>query len=344
MQASSRSAVATMLPASAYVDPVVYERERQAIFAREWAFAADTVQLSSPGSYVATTVAGYPIVVVNDAGTLRGFQNVCRHRGGPLVWDGGGSCKGFVCRYHGWSYGLDGALQTARDFGDDALPRDGLSLHDVRVEAWRGLVFVNLERGAPALVDWLGGFAGECDGYAMESFRPVRRSSHRISANWKVYAENYQEGYHIPLVHPGLNRQIDARRYEVDVREGYCVHRAPAREGAVTSGTWLWRFPGLALNLYPNGMCLETYAPVGAGETQIEYVFFFAEGTGADEIEASVASSTAILDEDRVICEVVQRNYASGLYGGGLLSPRHEAGVAYVQELVTRATAAALAP
>jgi choline monooxygenase len=326
-----------MLPASAYVDAAMLERERAAIFAREWTFAADAAQLADHGSYVAINVAGYPIVVVNDGGTLRAFQNVCRHRGGPLVWDGEGSCKGFVCRYHGWSYGLDGALQNARDFGDGDLRRDELSLHDVRVEAWRGLVFVNLYSDARSLIDWLGGFAGECDAYAMESFRAVHRSSHRLAANWKVYAENYQEGYHIPLVHPGLNRQIDARQYEVDVRDGYCVHRAPSREGAVTSGTWLWRFPSLALNLYPNGMCLETYAPVGAGETQVDYVFFFAEGTPADEIEASIASSTLILDEDRVICEAVQRNYASGLYAGGVLSPRHEGGVAYVQELVLRA-------
>lgn len=338
-QAPTRVARSTMLPAASYVDLAIYERERAAIFAREWTFVADASQLASPGSYVATAIAGYPIVVVNDGGTLRGFQNVCRHRGGPLVWDGSGSCKAFVCRYHGWSYGLDGCLQAARDFGDEELHRDELSLSDVRVEAWRGLVFVNLDRTAPPLVDWLGGFVDECGDYTMESFRPVHRSSHQLAANWKVYAENYQEGYHIPLVHPGLNRQIDARRYEVDVRDGYCVHRAPPRDGAVTSGTWLWRFPGLALNLYPNGMCVETYAPTGFAATQIDYVFFFAEGTAADEIAASIASSTTILDEDRVICEAVQRNYASGLYAGGLLSPRHEDGVAYVQELVIRATA-----
>ena len=332
-QAPSHARTA-MLPASSYVEPAIYARERAAIFAREWTFVANASQLVASGSYVATVIAGYPIVVINDGGTLRAFHNICRHRGGPLVWDGEGNCKAFVCRYHGWAYGLDGGLQAARDFGDDDLRTEELSLHGVRVETWRGLVFVNLGVGAPALADWLGGFADECAGYAMESFRPVHRSSHHIAANWKVYAENYQEGYHIPLVHPGLNRQIDARRYQVDVRDGYCVHRAPPRDDAVTSGTWLWRFPGLALNLYANGMCLETFAPIGPAMTQIDYIFFFAEGTPASEIEASVASSTTILDEDRVICEAVQRNYESGLYAGGPLSPRHEGGVAYVQALV----------
>lgn len=327
----------TLLPASSYVDAAFYLRERPAIFAREWTFAAIESQFTSNGDYVATVIAGYPIVVSNDGGTLRAFHNICRHRGGPLASDGAGNTKAFVCRYHGWSYGLDGCLLAARDFGDDDLPREDLSLHDIRVETWRGFVFVNLDRKARTLLEWLGGFADECRDYPMESFHSMHRSSHQIAANWKVYAENYQEGYHIPLVHPGLNRQIDARRYEVDVRDGYCVHRAPPRDGAVTSGTWLWRFPSLALNLYPNGMCLETYAPVGPATTQIDYVFFFREGTPAGEIDASVVSSTTILDEDRVICEAVQRNYESGLYTGGLLSPRHERGVAYVQERVLSA-------
>ncbi len=333
-----------MLAPSSYYDPGVHQRERSAIFAREWACVGDTAQFAAPGDYIATLVAGYPLVIVNDGGTLRALHNVCRHRGGPLVWDGAGSCKGFVCRYHGWSYALDGSLQSARDFGADDLPADDLSLRPARVETWRGLVFVNLDPVAAPVHDWLGGFADECAGYPLESFRVTHRSSHDLAANWKVYAENYQEGYHIPLVHPGLNRQIDARRYEVDVRDGYCVHRAPARDGSVTAGVWLWRFPGLALNVYPNGMCVETYAPAGPTSTRVDYAFYFSEGTSAAEADAAVTSSTAILDEDRVICEAVQRNMESGSYTGGLLSPRHEGGVAYLQSRVLRALAEHGAP
>ena len=165
----------------------------------------------------------------------------------------------------------------------------------------------------------------------------THRSSHDLAANWKVYAENYQEGYHIPLVHPGLNRQIDASRYEVVVDGAATVHAAPTRDGAATDGAWLWRFPGLALNLYPAGMCLESYWPTGPVSTRVEYTFAFAPGTPDDEMDGAVASSLAILDEDRVICEAVQRNLASGLARPGVLSPRHEAGVALVQRLVAAA-------
>lgn len=329
----------TMLPASYYVDSAVYERERTAIFAREWTYVADMSQLARHGDYVATTVAGYPLLVINDGGNVRGFHNVCRHRGGPLAWDGEGSCKVLVCRYHGWSYALNGRLHEARDFGTDDLPSEDFSLRAVRVETWRNLLFANLDEGAAPLLEWLGGFADECAEYPMESFVPAHRSSHPIAANWKVYAENYQEGYHIPLVHPGLNKQVDARRYEVEVRDGYCVHRAPTRDGSVTAGVWLWRFPGLALNVYPDGMCVETYAPTSAGATQVNYAFFFAEGTPADEQAATIASSDTILEEDRIICEAVQRNMVAGSYDGGVLSPKHEAGVAHVQSLVLDALA-----
>ena len=177
---------------------------------------------------------------------------------------------------------------------------------------WRGLLFVAVDPAVPDLEEWLGPVARHSAAFPMEEFEVTDRSRHDLAANWKVYAENYQEGYHIPLVHPGLNRQIDSSRYEVEVDGAATVHRAPTRDGAVTDGAWLWRFPGLALNLYPSGMCLESYWPTGPTSTRVEYTFCFAPGTAPEEAEASVASSVAILDEDRTICEAVQRNLASG--------------------------------
>lgn len=326
----------TVPPADTYVDPVRYEAERHAVFAREWTAVGSASQVAEPGAYLPVWVAGFPLVVVNDAGTLRAFQNVCRHRSGPLVEDGPGTCGRFVCRYHGWAYALDGRLTSARDFGDDVDPAE-FSLTPASVATWRGLLFVAVDPAEPDLGAWLGPIERHSSTFAMESFEVTHHSSHDMEANWKVYAENYQEGYHIPLVHPGLHRQIDSARYEVAIDGPVAVHRAPTRDGAVTEGAWLWRFPGLALNLYPSGLCLESYWPLGTTTTRVEYTFCFAPGTPAAEAERSVASSVAILDEDRTICEAVQRNLASGLARPGVLSPRHEAGVALVQALVAGA-------
>ncbi len=323
-------------PATWYTDPVQYDQERWRIFGREWCAVGDTEQVGEHGHYIARVVAGFPLVIVNDQGTLRGFHNVCRHRAGPLVDDGGGQCRSFVCRYHGWAYQLDGHLLSARDFGED-VRAENFSLLPVRVDTWRGIVFVSLSNDTAPLAEWLGGLVAHSADFDTSGLVVTHRSEHRIAANWKVYAENYQEGYHIPLVHPGLNKQIVSSHYEVEIEGAVTVHRAPTRDGSVTNGAWLWRFPGLALNFYDRGMSLESYWPEGPTTTLVSYTFFFDASVSPEECEAAVTSSTAVLDEDRIICESVQRNLAAGVYERGILSPRYEAGVALVQSEVRRA-------
>jgi choline monooxygenase len=328
--------------ASDYTDPERYETERRAVFAHNWIAIGDAARVESPGAYLALEVAGYPLVVVNDNGVRRGFLNICRHRAGPLVWPGEGTCRSLVCRYHGWAYGLDGALVSARDF--DSAPSavsedEDLALVPVTVATWRGLLFVSLDPGAPDLTEWLGIIPERTAGFPMEEFVAIERSGHDIAANWKTYAENYQEGYHIPLVHPGLHRQVESSRYRVELTGAVAEHTAPTRDGSVTAGAWLWRFPGLALNLYPSGMCLESFWPTGPTTTRVEYTFFFLPGTPEEEVRSAVEGSGTILEEDRIICEAVQRNLASGLARLGPLSPKHEGGVALVRALVDQAVA-----
>jgi choline monooxygenase len=161
------------------------------------------------------------------------------------------------------------------------------------------------------------------------------RTDHPVTANWKTYADNYLEGYHIPLVHPGLNRAIDAHRYEVRVDESGRFHRhdAPSRDGSPTTGAWLYLWPNTALNLYPDGMSVERFLPRGHDRVEVVFDYLF---TGDDDEakQASIASSEAIMEEDRLICEAVQRRLSSGAYTSGVLSPRHERGVAAFQQLI----------
>lgn len=329
---------ATTLPAVSYHDPSTYERERHAIFAREWQLAGFRAQLRGRGDFAASSVAGWPVfVVVDDDGALRAFHNVCRHRAGPVVTEPEGHCSTLVCQYHGWTYGLDGCLKSARDFGDaaDFDPVD-FGLLPIRVEEWRGLVFVNLDRDAPALADDLGPLFRECDGLPVDGLHHSHRVDHDLAANWKTYTDNYSEGYHIPLVHPGLNREVVAKQYRVDVHDRFCVHSAPARDGAVYAGTWLWRYPNLALNLYPDGMTVERIVPTGPRSTCIVYDYFFEDvspAAAAGNAE-KVRASAAVLEEDRRIYEAVQRNLEAGVYDTGRLSPRHENGVFAFQQWV----------
>jgi choline monooxygenase len=329
------------LPSAWYRDPAVHELERRHIFGNSWLFLAFADRLQFPGDYVAADLAGWNVlVVVDDDGALRGHHNVCRHRAGPLVGAGTGRVPSLVCRYHGWAYGLDGSLRSARDFGEE-LDCDAIALEPVRVGTWRGLVFVNLDlaRDAPPLLEALGTFVDACEPFAIERFVLVAESDHRLACNWKTYADNYLEGYHIPLVHPGLNKQIDTKRYRVDVDDGHrwVSHSAPTRDGAVSEGRWLWRWPNLALNLYPGGMCVERYDPLTHSDTRLRYSYAFADPTATTANDEAVRLSSEVTLEDVDICEAVQRNLDSGIYVEGWLSPRHESGVAAFQRWVREA-------
>jgi choline monooxygenase len=329
---------ASTLPASWYRDPDVFERERRVVLAREWQVVARSEQVADPGSYVATELAGWPLVVVrDDSGSLRAFHNVCRHRAGPLVWDGAGHCRQFVCRYHGWRYGLDGALRSARDFGDaEDFDPDDFGLVAIRVGEWRGLVFAVLDADAPPLDTALAELDAVAAPFPMEELRFGGEVTHELAANWKTYADNYHEGYHVPLVHPGLNRELDATRYRVDVHGPVYVHSAPTRDGAVNAGCWLWRHPTLALNLYPDGMNVERLVPVSAHRTRLVYWYFFRDPDGPDAAEV-VRVSSEITAEDVRICEAVQRNLDAGVYDTGRLSPAHENAVFDFQQRVRAA-------
>lgn len=335
-------AKASTLPASWYQSTAAeqHERERRAIFGREWLVAGADHHLAEPGRFRALELCGWPLLlVVGKDGVLRGFHNVCRHRAGPLADDGEGACAALSCAYHGWTYDLEGRLRRARDFGDaaDFDPGDH-GLLPVRAERWAGLVWVNVDPAAPPLTEALGGLPAACEPFAVERFAFREDRSVELACNWKTYADNYLEGYHIPFVHPELNREVDAGRYRVDVEDGYCRHSVPTRDGAVNSGTWLWRFPNIALNLYGDGMNVERFVPLGPGRTRIDYTYFFAP-TSSARVDDTVAMSTVTLEQDARICEAVQRNLDAGAYDTGRLSPRHEGGVFHFHERVRAAFA-----
>ena len=329
------------LDAALYRGADQYERERRNIFARSWLLIAHESQLPETGSYVATSVAGYPVIVVRrDGGQIRAFHNVCRHRAGPLAFDGEGRCEGqLVCRYHGWRYALDGRLANARDFGAaEGFDPRAFGLFAMTCESWRGFIFVNMDADAAPLADTIAPLAAKTHDMPLETFRFWRRQTHEIRCNWKNYVENYLEGYHLPLVHPGLNKQVDGSQYEATVEAPAVFHWAPPRDGAPMSGLWAWLWPCLGINVYKDGLMMERMWPLGPDRTVLDYLYFFPEGLGDADMERPMASSNVITAEDIAITEAVQRNLDAGIYATGRLSPRHEMGVAWFQGQVQAAT------
>lgn len=325
------------LPAALYRDPAVYDREREVVFAAGWQFLGHDSEASGPGDYIAGEVAGRPVLAVRGKdGQLRAFHNVCRHRAGPLVMDKRGSCGAeLTCKYHGWRYTLDGRLRSAVGFGatEDFDPRD-FGLHPVRIETWRGFVFVNLDGLAGPLADLTAPLDGLFDTRGVTVGPATLRRSHDLACNWKAYVENYLEGYHIDAVHPALAAEIDTRSYRVRMDGSVAVHEVPTLSG-VNDGLWAWLWPNLAFNVYRYGLMVEHMRPIGHDRTRLDYLYFYDPETA--DMDAVLAASAALTNEDRVICEAVQKNLDAGVYDWGVLSPRHEVGVGWFQNRVAEA-------
>src|ERR1700757_2771925 len=141
---------ACTIPASWYVNEEIADLERQNVFGRTWQLIARADQVAAPGAFVSAELAGEPLVVVRGSDRqLRAFYNVCRHHAAAVVTEEQGTATIFRCPYHGWSYGLDGALKGAPEFeGVCGFDRSQNGLLPVRLEEWEQFVFVNLDPDA----------------------------------------------------------------------------------------------------------------------------------------------------------------------------------------------------
>ena len=333
------------LPAAWYHRPDIYEQERQRIFRREWTWLGRTEQLAKPGDYLAIDIAGWRVFAIRDRdGNLRAFHNVCRHRAGPLVADGAGHCDVIRCAYHGWTYDTAGRLRATPAFG--AAPdfdKKDFSLFPVRIDSWRGFVFVNLDADAGPLVEGLGDLVKETADFPIEDFHYVHAESFDMNCNWKTYTDNFVEGYHIPGIHPAFHAVIDFDKFTTEGRNRTVIMQAPQKDGSFYGGTWLWRYPNMTLSVFPDGMNISRILPLGPGRMRQSYNFLFRDTSDAAMVRNrdTIARNCAVIREDFGICESTQANLESGIFDRGPLSPRHEDGVRHFHDLVRQSLEAA---
>ena len=340
---------ASTIPSSWYLDPEHHRLDVDRILARTWQQVAREEQVGKPGDFLAVEVAGEPVLIARGRdGVLRAFYNVCRHRAGTVA-KGDGCVKAFSCTYHGWSYGLDGALLGAPEMeGVRDFDRKEFGLVPVRCETWSGLVFVNLDPKAGPLARWMGPMPEFAARTRFASMRFARRDVYAIACNWKVYVDNFMEGYHVPKAHPGLNKAIDYKSYWVRCDGNVVTQGAPERAGGSEADyLYLWLYPNFMLNVSPGYAQTNLILPDGPERTTCIFDYWFADGAGPAERkrrEASIAWSDEIQREDIALCESVQRNLASRSYVAGRYSVRRENGLYHFHEIVRRDLAAAKKP
>jgi choline monooxygenase len=340
-------AAASTLPARWYVDPAFFPAERARIFGRTWQHVGRLDQLEGPGSFFTAEVAGEPVVVLRDGdGRVRALSNVCRHRA-RTVAEGAGRCKVLQCKYHGFSYALDGRLMTAPDFeGAKNWRPEDFRLPELRLEAWGPLLFVNLDPEAPPLATMLGPTAAEIasHGLPFEQMRYVDRREYDVACNWKVFVDNYQEGYHVPVAHPGLLTELDYKQYAIEPRPYTTLQHAPIRQhpgehrryGGDAHALYYWLFPNFMVNLYPDNMDINVVIPLGPDRTRVVMEWYAVDPDAfRPTFQAQgLAFSEQVQFEDMAICEAVQKGLGSRFYGQGRFSPKQEPAVHRFHQLV----------
>jgi choline monooxygenase len=333
------------LPSHLYADAATFTAEKEKIFARTWQVAGHASQVANPGDYFTTDLLGEPLLFVRGAdGRLRGFYNVCRHRAGPPA-QGCGSRKLFRCGYHGWTYGLDGALLSATEIeGVEAFCAEDFALRPVRTEEWFNLVFANFDPEAHPLRESLGELPQQAEKFPFAGMKLFERRTYDMKCNWKTYVDNYLEGYHLPSVHPGLNRELDFNAYVVEphARAGYVRQFSPIRGAQPGDSTprryaegcddlttdYFWIFPNWMLNCYPDNVSLNIVLPVEPERSLAIFEWYLPEKDhSGPAAKASVDFSDQIQLEDIAICEVVQSNLRSRSYSRGRFSVKQEKGV-----------------
>jgi phenylpropionate dioxygenase-like ring-hydroxylating dioxygenase large terminal subunit len=358
------------LPAWAYRSPEFFQAERREIFARNWLLVGHVSQLREPGDYVSMMIAGEPIAVVRGKdGELRAFSNVCRHRAARVL-DGAGNCgKAMRCPYHGWTYGLDGRLLAIPEkTGFPGFDKDANGLWPLSVGVAAGFVFASLAPDPVPLTEYLGPFEAWLAPYRPE--RLVKNADHTdvLPINWKNSIDNYLEGYHIPVGHPGLLRLLDYKRYLVETSDArVSIARSPMRDKA--SNDWqerlyqrlvrpmpglrepenrewnfIFAFPGMTFNLYPDQIDFWLNYPLDERRTMTVWNTFRPPETAGrrDRIvrRLNTRINSLVQHEDNDLTARVQEGLGSSLYRAGVIGAR-ENGLLHFHDLIRDAIPAA---
>ena len=340
------------LPTEWYSSPAQLRREFDAIMRREWQFVCAAESVAEPGSYASASLGGKPVVITRTAsGELHGFWNVCRHRG-HLVADGVGKRPNLQCRYHAWTYGLDGRL-TGVPRKAELADRCGLDLIPIHVHQWGPLIFGALEpRSAPPVeaLDELGELLA-AGGLDLADLKFYKHADWEIRCNWKVAVENYIECYHCPTIHRDLNEIVDltpgSQQQRID--GPLMLIYSPLRDGIVGSDQapydldgpivrndahLLW--PCTTFSMFPGvpNLIIGTWELTGAGSTQRLSHCFFGSDVAADEAEEMLTYFGSVGEDDIEVCEATQAGLEAGIVPHGRLLDPSEELIRHFQEMV----------
>lgn len=336
------------LPAWIYRDPDFFAAERDAVFRPAWQLVCHVSDVPDPGDFHTLDFLGEAIVAVRgEDGRVRSFHNVCRHRGARLLDGARGHCgRRIACPYHRWTYALDGTLVGVPHLNDyPGLEMRDYGLVPLEQEIFMGFVFVRLASGLPGVHEMLAPYLEELAAYRLEDLVPQGRVTLRPrEVNWKNVADNYSDGLHINVAHPGLTR-LFGRDYGLEARAW--VDRMWGALVDTPSGNWserryqallpdvtylppaqrrCWTYfklwPNTAFDLYPDQVDFMQFIPVSATQTLIREIAYVLPDERREMRAARYLNwriNRQVNLEDKALIERVQAGMGSGSYAAGPL-------------------------
>ena len=339
----------------AYTDNAFLALERDRLMSSTWTCIGIGSDISEPGDVKPVDFMGFPLLMVRaENGEVRVFHNVCSHRGVRLVEESGQVKRVIVCPYHSWSYNLDGTLFSTPHIGGqgkhhcEGFDKSRHPLRRVRSASWFDMVFVNLSGDAPTFEKHIAPIAERWKHYDASRFNQVGndcRWTLDLNCNWKLAAENHNDAYHLPWVHPGLNSYSKFEdHYEIVGDDFYAgqgsnayhpKRPANARPLPCLPGIpdeWQGRseyiavFPNAIVGIHADHYWSVWLQPVACDRTvERMNLYFVGEQSPGDEYETVRAAVTAewlqIWSEDQEIVERMQRGRSSPAFQGGVFSP-----------------------
>jgi len=347
------------LPQRYFTSVELFAREQERIFGRNWICLGHESEIPKAGAFLVGKVANESLLLVRDQpGTVRGFYNVCRHRGTRLCEESSGQLGGVIqCPYHAWTYALDGRLVGAPHMDNaDGFDKTQYSLPSPKLAIWEGFIFVNLDENAAPLAKVFAPLDGKFAHWNLSKLRSAKRIEYDVQANWKLIFQNYNECYHCPPVHPLLSKLSPSDSSENDLFEGpflggfMTINRGqsmtmngracalPVGEGSGEEQQRVFYysiFPNLLLSMHPDYVMVHRVLPQSCQRsTLICDWLFHAEAFGRNDFhpEEAIAFWDMTNRQDWRVCELSQQGISSRAYRPGPYSPRESIPAAWDRE------------
>ncbi|KAI9929670.1 hypothetical protein MW887_001145 [Aspergillus wentii] len=312
------------LPASWYTSQEMFELERRAIFSKKWLLTTHKLRLPNVGDYIRYDVAGYQFILTLDrTKKINAFHNVCRHRAFPVVTEEQGSARIFSCKYHGWSYGLNGNLAKAPGYQDlDGFDKskNGLLPIHVHIDV-NGFIWVNLDAGEKPEIAWEDEFKGidlqpRFKDFNSENFEFDHTWEMEGGYNWKILADNYSR-----TTHPDVPSLVDASTID--------AHSKPDQVAAGLKNASTYYFPNASMTVLPHFFFLQRLVSTSPTTSIMKYEVYRHKESKNEDFELINSTYKRIMSEDKDHCELTQKNL-----NAGELHPEMEKGPLYFQKVV----------